>query len=98
MSFLAALRQSTWLSGALLLALCAGVVAPFGWFVGLRSWPFYAGLLAGALLVAGWLERLWMRRPARPAPRLPSKFKVLKGGKAPDLRDDESRDDPKWLM
>jgi len=98
MSFLATLRRSTWLSGALLLALGAGIVAPLGWFLGLRAWPLYVGLLVAAILAMGWLERLWMRRPARPAPRLPSKFKVLPGGKRPDLRNDESADDPKWLM
>jgi 4-hydroxybenzoate polyprenyltransferase len=98
MTFLTTLRRSTWLAGALLLLLCAGIAAPLGWIAGLRSWPFYVGLLAAALLLAGWVERLWMRRPVRRAPPLPSKFKVLPGGKASDLRQDESADNPKWLM
>jgi hypothetical protein len=98
MSLLARLRRSTWLSGALLLALAAGIVAPLGWLLGLRSWPPYVGLLVAALLVMGWLERLWVRRPVRPAPRLPSRFKVLPGGKRNDLSPDESTDSPRWLM
>ena len=54
-------RGAPWLSGALLLLLSVGLVAPAAWALGLRRWPFYVGLLAALLLLQGSLERLWQQ-------------------------------------
>lgn len=95
---LSKLRQSTWLSGALLLALAVGIAAPVGALLGFRSWPFYVGLVVGAVLVMGWLERLWARRPVDTRARARSKLKVLPGGRGFELHEDEPSDKPRWLM
>ena len=62
-------RGAPWLSGALLLLLSVGLVAPAAWALGLRRWPFYVGLLAALLLLQGSLERLWQRRAAIRPPK-----------------------------
>ena len=95
---LAKLRKAPWFAGALLLILAAGIVSPLGYALGVRSWPFYVGLVAGALLLMGWVERVWKRRPVSLAPRSRTKFKLLAGGRKPDLSQDDSNDNPRWLM
>ena len=75
MPTLSRLRRAPWLGGAVLLALAAGLVAPLALAVGLRGWPFYAGLGAGLILLFGAIERLWQRRP-----QARSRFVVLRGG------------------
>ena len=99
MRALAKLRQTPWVAGALLLVLAAGIAAPLGHALGLRSWPFYVGLVVAALLLMGWVERLWKRRPLPLPPRTQGKFKVLRGGKGYDInKKDDSTDNPRWLM
>jgi len=96
------LRRASWLSGALILVLVFALVAPTAWALGLRRWPFYAGLLAGALLVFGALERLWQRRSAARPPKARRRFRVVAGGKGNgqsyDLANDDSTDKQRWLM
>ena len=98
MPALANLRKAPWFAGAVLLALAAGIASPLGYALGVRSWPVYVGLLAGALLLLGWVERVWKRRPVSLPPRSLSKFKLLAGGRKPDLRPDDPNDNPRWLM
>jgi hypothetical protein len=103
------LRRSPWLAGVLLLILGAALVAPAVYAFGWRRWPLYAGLLAAALLLFGWIERLWNSRPLPPRQRVVdrSRFRVVPGGKgkgnghARDLPGDEPEDDgdkPRWVM
>ncbi len=98
MRALAKLRQTPWMAGLLLLVLAAGISAPLGYALGLRSWPFYVGLVVAALLLMGWVERLWKRRPVSLPPRFHGKFKVLPGGKGYDIKKDDATDNPRWLM
>jgi membrane protein implicated in regulation of membrane protease activity len=100
---LARLRGSPWLAGALLLALAGALAAPVLLWLGLRSWPAWVGLAAVLVLLFGWLERFWQRRPL-PQPRRVAdrrRFRVVPGGKgnghAHDVTDDEG-DKPRWLM
>ena len=104
MPTLTRLRRAPWLGGALRLALAGGLVAPLAFALGLRGWPFYAGLGAGLLLLFGAIERLWQRRPL-PRPKRTvdrSRFRVVPGGKGNGHAHDQPRDDdgdkPRWLM
>jgi hypothetical protein len=104
MPTLSRLRRAPWLGGAVLLALAAGLVAPFAYALGSSRWPLLVGLGAGLLLLFGGLERLWQRRglprPHRAADR--SRFRVVPGGKGNGHAKDSSRDDggdkPRWVM
>ncbi len=91
-----------WLSGALLLLLSVGLVAPAAWALGLRRWPFYVGLLAALLLLQGSLERLWQRRATTRPPKARRRFRVVPGrkgnGKSYDLAADDSTDKQRWPM
>jgi hypothetical protein len=104
MPTLSRLRRAPWLGGAVLLALAAGLVAPLALALGLRGWPFYAGLGAGLILLFGAIERSWQRRPL-PRPKRPAgrgRFRILPGGKGNGHTDDQPGDDegdkPRWLM
>ena len=92
------LRKAPWFAGAVLLLLAAGIVLPLGYALGVRSWPFFVGLAAAGLLLVGWGERIWKRRPVSLPPRSRSKFRLLAGGRKPDLRQDDSNDNPRWLV
>ncbi len=103
MPVLARLRRATWLSGAVLLALAAGVTAPVAYALGVRRWPLVVGLAAAFLLLFGGLERLWQRRPLprrhRAASRL--RLRVVPGGKGNGRPHDTTDDDgekPRWVM
>jgi hypothetical protein len=102
MSGLDKLRRAPWLSGALVLVLVAGLVAPLGLRLGGRYWAFYVGLGAALLLAFGWVERFWKRRAAPRPPRARGKLRVLPGGRANgkdiDLAKDETTDSQRWLM
>lgn len=102
MNPLGSLRRAPWLSGAVILVLVVGLLAPAAWALGLRRWPFYVGLLAGALLAVGAFERLRERRAALRPPRPRRRFRVVSGGKgngqAYDLGSDDSTDKQRWLM
>jgi protein-S-isoprenylcysteine O-methyltransferase Ste14 len=65
-----------------------------------RSWPWYVGFTAAAILALGWAERLWTRRAAPAPPRSRGKLKVIQGGKATpyDLEKDHSTDTQRYLM
>jgi protein-S-isoprenylcysteine O-methyltransferase Ste14 len=85
--------------GALLVA--AFVVAGLcGFALHVRSWPWYVGFTAAAILALGWVERLWTRRSTPAPPRSRSKLKVIQGGKATpyDLEKDHSTDSQRYLM
>jgi len=103
MTPLARLRGSPWLAGSILLALAAGLAAPVLFWLGLRRWPAWVGLAALLLLLFGWLERLWQRRPVSRPPRVAARrrFRVVPGGKgngdAHDVPDDAG-EKPRWLM
>ena len=76
------------------------VAGSSGFALGVRSWPWYVGFVAAAILAIGWGERLWTRR-TRPAPaRIRGKLKVIQGGKAApyDLEKDHSTDSQRYLM
>jgi fatty acid desaturase len=105
MSLLPRLRRAPWVSGAVLLALAAGLTAPVAYALGVRRWPLVVGLAAVLLLLFGGVERLWQRRPL-PRPRRTAarlRFRVVPGGKGNGRpRDSDTTDDdgekPRWLM
>jgi hypothetical protein len=108
MSPLSTPRRTPWLAGALVLVSLAVLIAPLATHFGLRRWPFYVGLAAGAVLLLGWLERLWQRRAVTPRSpfaerrRHRGRFRVVRGGKgnghAHDVLGDDDGDKPRWLM
>ncbi len=102
MTALDKLRRAPWLSGALVLALVAAMVAPLGLRLGARYWYLYVGLGAALLLLFGRIERIWKSRSAPRAPRARGKLRVLLGGrgngKDVDLAKDETTDGQRWLM
>ena len=61
--------RRSWLPGGALLVAAAFVAVLSGFALGIRSWPWYVGFAAAAILVIGWAERLWTRRSAPPPPR-----------------------------
>jgi len=102
-------RRAPWVAGALLLALLGLPLVAGALRFGLQSWPYLLGAGAILLLLAGWLERWWQSRPLRrPPSRSRSKerarFRIVDGGRAGQGRpsdvgaEDESDDEPKWLM
>jgi len=102
MNPLGRLRRAPWLSGALVLVLALGILAPAVYTLGLRRWPLSAGLLALLLLAFGAVERLWRRRAVTRPPKPRKKFRVVPGGKgnghAYDLEGDDTTDKQRWLM
>jgi hypothetical protein len=102
MNPLAPLRRAPWLSGAVVLVLVVGLLAPAAWALGLRRWPYYVGLVAGALLALGAFERLWQRRALVRPPRARRKLRLLSGrkgnGQSHDLASDDPTDKQRWLM
>jgi hypothetical protein len=94
------LNRPSWLGGAAILAGAAVLAATVGLLLGLRSWPWYLGLGAAALLLMGWIERRWTTRPRpAPPPRARGRLKVIRGGKSDyDLEKDDSTDTQRWLM
>jgi hypothetical protein len=88
-----------WLAGAVVLA-AAAVTLFAAYLFGVRSWPITLGLGAAALLAAGALHLLWLRRAAPAPPRARGRLKVLQGGKAApyDLAQDDSTDSQRYLM
>jgi hypothetical protein len=93
-------RRSWWPGGALLIA-AAAAAGLCGLALNIRSWPWYVGFAAAAILGIGWAERLWARRSVPPpASRVRGKLKVIQGGKAApyDLEKDHSTDTQRYLM
>lgn len=99
-------RRAPWVAGAVLLALVGlpllGAALRFD-----LNWPYALGAGAILLLLSGWLERWWQSRPLSRSPswtrsKARSRFRVVEGGRGqrpPDPgTDDESDDEPKWLM
>jgi hypothetical protein len=102
MTPLQTLRRSPWLSGAIVLLLVAGMIAPLGLRLGSRYWAYYVGLAAFLLLAFGWMERLWKAAHAPRAPRARGKLRIVQGGRGNgkdiDLAKDETTDGQRWLM
>jgi hypothetical protein len=71
-----------------------------GFALGVRSWPWYLGFTAVAILALGWAERIWTHRSVPAPPRSRGKLKVIQGGKATlyDLEKDHSTDSQRYLM
>ncbi len=92
--------RRSWLPGGALLIAAVLVAGLCGVLLGVRSWAWYGGFTAAALLAIGWFERLWMRRHAPAPARIRGKLKVIQGGKtAPyDLEKDHSTDSQRYLM
>jgi O-antigen/teichoic acid export membrane protein len=93
-------RRSWWPGGALLIT-AAVVAVVSGVALHIRSWAWYVGFGAAAILAIGWAERLWTkRRVPPPASRIRGKLKVIQGGKAApyDLEKDHSTDTQRYLM
>ena len=92
--------RRSWLPGAALLAAAVLVAGLSGFVLHVRSWPWYAGFTAAAILALGWIERLWTKREAPAPPRSRGKLKVIQGGKAApyDLEKDHSTDSQRYLM
>jgi protein-S-isoprenylcysteine O-methyltransferase Ste14 len=88
------------LPGAALLAAAVLVAGLSGFVLHVRSWPWYVGFTAAAILALGWAERLWTKRAAPAPPRSRGKLKVIQGGKAApyDLEKDHSTDSQRYLM
>jgi protein-S-isoprenylcysteine O-methyltransferase Ste14 len=88
------------LPGAALLVAVFAVAGLCGWRFQVRSWPWYVGFPAVAILALGWVERLWTRRTVPAPPRSRGKLKVIQGGKAApyDLEKDHSTDSQRYLM
>jgi hypothetical protein len=93
-------NRRSWLPGGALLIAAVLVAGLSGFALGVRSWPWYAGFAAAAVLAIGWAERLWLRRSTPPPARLRGKLKVIQGGKAApyDLEKDSSTDSQRYLM
>jgi len=107
MSPLSRLRREPWLAGAVLLVFAGALVSPLVFRFGWRYWPFYVGVAALLLLLAGVVERRWKSRAVSyslPRPARRPRFRVVPGGKsgkkgngeAPPDPDDE--DKPRWVM
>jgi len=92
--------RRSWLPGGALLIAALLVAFLVGFALRVRSWPWYVGFAAGALLAIGWAERLWTRRTTPAPARLRGKLKVIQGGKAApyDLEKDRSTDSQRYLM
>jgi hypothetical protein len=92
--------RRSWLPGGALLTAAVLVAGLCGFALGIRSWPWYVGFAAAAILAIGWAERVWMRRSAPPPARIRGKLKVIQGGKAApyDLEKDHSTDSQRYLM
>ena len=92
--------RRSWLPGAALLAAAVLVAGLSGFVLHVRSWPWYVGFTAAAILALGWAERLWTKRAAPAPPRSRGKLKVIQGGKAApyDLEKDHSTDSQRYLM
>ena len=93
-------RRRSWLPGGVLLLAAVALAGAAGFALGVRSWPWYVGFAAAALLAIGWVERTWIRRTVPPPARLRGKLKVIQGGKAAayDLAKDNSTDSQRYLM
>ena len=93
--------RRSWGPGAAFLAAAAVVAGVTGYALGVRSWAWYAGFAAAALLAMGWAERLLQRKASPPAPRIRGRLKVIEGGKGRptfDLLKDRSTDSQRYLM
>jgi protein-S-isoprenylcysteine O-methyltransferase Ste14 len=92
--------RRSWLPGGALLVAAVVVAVLCGVALRVRSWPWYVGFTAAAILALGWAERLWTRRTAPAPPRSRGKLKVIQGGKATpyDLEKDHSTDSQRYLM
>jgi len=92
--------RRTWFPGGALLVAAVLVAGLSGFALGARSWAWYIGFTAVAILALGWAERLWMRRSVPAPARIRGKLKVIQGGKAApyDLAKDNSTDSQRYLM
>ncbi len=93
--------RRSWGPGAAFIVAALVVAGATGYALGVRSWAWYAGFTAAALLSMGWIERLLTRKAAPPVPRLRGKLKVIEGGKARttyDLEKDKTTDSQRYLM
>jgi protein-S-isoprenylcysteine O-methyltransferase Ste14 len=92
--------RRSWLPGGALLVAAVLVAGLSGFALGVRSWPWYVGFAAAAILAIGWAERVWTRRRAPAPARIRGKLKVIQGGKAApyDLAKDHSTDSQRYLM
>jgi cobalamin biosynthesis protein CobD/CbiB len=100
-------RRSEWLPGVALLCVAVGITALVGWATSTRAFGILVGVVIAVVLLAGWLERLLVRRHAqREVDRLlrnRSRLRVIEGGKrsdmpAADLEADDPDSRPRWLM
>jgi membrane protein implicated in regulation of membrane protease activity len=101
MSPLLKARRALWWPGLLVLGAAAGIAAVLGLWLGPRSWPFEAGVVAAVLLFLRLGRRARSRRPGPPAPpRHREKGKTIPAhGQAEyDLARDDSTDGQRWLM
>ena len=93
-------NRRSWVPGAALLVASVLLAGLCGFALQVRSWPWYVGFVAVAILALGWVERLWTHRTAPAPPRSRGKLKVIQGGKATpyDLEKDHSTDSQRYLM
>jgi len=93
-------NRRSWVPGAVLLVASVLLAGLCGFALQVRSWPWYVGFVAAAILALGWVERLWTHRTAPAPPRSRGKLKVIQGGKATpyDLEKDHSTDSQRYLM
>ena len=93
-------NRRSWLPGGALLLAAVFAACLAGYALGIRSWPWYVGFAAAAVLGIGWVERLWTKRTAPAPARIRGKLKVIQGGKAAayDLAKDSSTDSQRYLM
>ena len=93
--------RRSWVPGVALLVAAVAVAVLCGLALHIRSWAWYVGFAAAAVLAIGWAERLWTKRAVPPpASRIRGKLKVIQGGKAApyDLEKDHSTDTQRYLM
>jgi membrane protein implicated in regulation of membrane protease activity len=99
MSFPPPTRRTSWVPGALLLAVAAIVSALLGFALGVRAWQTYLGMALLVVLALGLVERLLARRRSPSPPRARGKLRVVHGGKnGYDLEKDDSTNSQRWLM
>jgi hypothetical protein len=93
-------RRLPSLTGLATLGAAVGFAALGAILLGWHTWHTYLGLFLAAVFGFGRLEKLWTRRrQPSPRPRMRSKLRAIRGGKAGyDLAKDDRTNNQKYVM